>query len=298
MRAVNLIPSDQRPGAGGTYGRSGGVAYALVGLACGLVVMCALWLMARKDMTNANAQVSQITAQAQQAQNEATALASYNTFVSTSNARVSGIEQLAQDRFDWAHAFHELGRVLPFDVTLQNVTGSMAGATSSSAPSAPSAPTGTTGASGASAVTSATPAGGVPTFAITGCTANQARVAYMLQRLALIDGVTNVTLGKSTFGGAGDTTASPGCDDAFDVTLTFNALPTVSASAATGASASAGAVASIGGTPGHRERQHRRGAGGQLRRVRHRSLGSSGRRAPPARRPARRPRRELRDARP
>jgi len=244
VRAVNLIPSDQRPGAGGTYGRSGGVAYALVGLACGLVVMCALWLMARKDMTNANAQVSQITAQAQQAQNEATALASYNTFVSTSNSRVSGIEQLTQDRFDWAHAFHELGRVLPVNVTLTTVTGAETSATSSSAPSPP---TGATGASGASAVTSASPAGTVPTLAIVGCTANQAQVAFMLQRLALIDGVTNVTLSKSAFGT--DDTSSANCDVVFTVTVTFTALPTVSPTQATGASPSAGTVAAIGGPP-------------------------------------------------
>jgi len=254
VRAVNLIPSDQRPGAGGTYGRSGGAAYALVALACGLVGMSVLWLMARNDQANANAQVAQITAQAQQAQNEATALAAYNSFVSTSTARVTGIEQLAQDRFDWAHAFHELGRVLPYDVTLQSVTGTIAISTdSSSSPSPPAGATGATGATGsggaaASNVTSASPAGGVPTLELTGCTTSQAEVAYTLQRLALIDGVTNVTLGTSTLaqvsGGAASTTA---CNATFTVNITFTALPTVSPTAATGASPSAGAI--VASTP-------------------------------------------------
>ena len=39
MRAVNLIPADERRGAGGIAGRSGGVVYVLVG---GLAVLVAL----------------------------------------------------------------------------------------------------------------------------------------------------------------------------------------------------------------------------------------------------------------
>jgi hypothetical protein len=252
VRAVNLIPTEQRPGAGGTYGRSGGAAYAVVVAALGLAGMGALWLKAHHDAADANAQVAQITAQATAAQSAATSLSSYGSFVSMSGTRVAGIEELAQDRFDWAHAFHELGRVLPFDVTLSNVSGTL-GTTAVPGAAAPTPPTGTTGPAGSStsatsSVVSASPAGSVPTLAITGCTANQTRVAYTMQRLALIDGATNVTLGSSTNGsGASGSTTAPGCGDTFSITVTFNALPTVSATAATGASPSEGAV--IASTP-------------------------------------------------
>ena len=75
--------------------------------------MSVLCLMSHRQVAQSNAQVAQLTSQAQQANNEATALAAYSQFVSMSQQRVGAVEQLAQDRFDWAHAFHELGRVLP-----------------------------------------------------------------------------------------------------------------------------------------------------------------------------------------
>jgi Tfp pilus assembly protein PilN len=234
VRAVNLIPSDQRPGAGGTYGRSGGVAYALVGLACGLVAMTVLWLMARHDVTTRKAQVSQLSAEATQAQNEATALSAYNTFVSMSNTRVANVEQLAQDRFDWAHAFHELGRVLPFDVSLTSVIGTIGTTTGTTSSTATPPATSTTGAASATA-TSVTPPGSVPTLQLAGCTTSQSEVAYTMQRLALMDGVTNVTLQSST-GGTSDGSTVNVCPYEFSLSVTYTALPTVTPTAATGAS--------------------------------------------------------------
>jgi len=242
MRAVNLIPTDQRPGAGGTYGRSGGVAYALVALVAGLVGMSVLYLMARRDLTQRTAQVAHLSAQAQQTSSEASVLAAYNSFVAMSNSRVSQVEALAQDRFDWAHAFHELGRVLPFDVSLTTVTGTIAstGSTSGSTPAAPTGTTGATGATGASAAStpagsSSTPAGSVPSLQITGCTTSQSAVAYTMQRLALMDGVTNVTLQSSVAGGTSTSSASAVCPDVFALSVTFTALPTVSPTSASGA---------------------------------------------------------------
>ncbi len=243
MRAVNLIPSEQRPGAGGTYGRSGGVAYALVGLATGLVAMSVMWLMARHDVNTQNAKVTQLGQQAQQAQAVANGLTSYNSFVTMSTGRVSAVEQLAQDRFDWAHAFHELGRVLPANVSLSLVTGTIATGTTATPAAAPppgaaGAATGATGAAGAAGATpaSVTPAGSVPTLVLQGCTFSQSDVAFTLQRLALIDGVTNVTLQSSTAGAQGGSSpASSACPDSFNVTVTFTALPTVTPTAATGA---------------------------------------------------------------
>ena len=253
MRAVNLIPSEQRPGAGGTYGRSGGVAYAIVGLACGLVAMTVLWLMAHRDVTTRGAQVAQLGTEATQAQNEASSLAAYSSFVSTSDSRVASVEQLAQDRFDWAHAFHELGRVLPFDVSLTSVDGTIATGSTSSSSSSSTSSSGSS-ASAAPASTSATPAGSVPTLAIAGCTTSQSEVAYTMQRLALMDGVTNVTLQSSTGGSSttGSATASSSgsgaCPFTFTVSVTFTALPTVSPTAATGAAPTptAGTPASAG----------------------------------------------------
>ena len=56
-------------------------------------------------------------------------------FLSLRGQRVQTVEQLAGSRFDWAHAFHELGRVLPYDVSLSAVTGAVAQPRESEGPS-------------------------------------------------------------------------------------------------------------------------------------------------------------------
>ena len=85
---------------------------------------------------------------------------------------------------------------------------------------------------------SATPPGSVPTFTLAGCTTSQAEVALTLDRLRLIDGVSEVTLQSSakggSTGGSGSAGGSGGCEVAFNVTVTFDALPTLPASGSTG----------------------------------------------------------------
>ena len=63
--------------------------------------------------------------------------------------RVQAVSDLVDSRFDWAHAFHELGRVLPRDASITSLDGTV-GSTARSASLAPS----TTG-SAASSTTSA-----------------------------------------------------------------------------------------------------------------------------------------------
>ena len=208
MRAVNLIPSEQRPGAGGTYGRSGGVAYALVGLAAGLVAMSVLWLMARHDIATSNAKVAQLGQQAQQAQ-----------------AAASGLTLLQQLRHDEHLARERRGAARPGPLRLGPrlsrartgpalrrladggdghgldrhdghsgggaAAGAATGATGATGAAGAAGATGAAGAAGAAggAATSATPAGSVPSLSLSGCTTSQSEVAYTLQRLALIDGV-------------------------------------------------------------------------------------------------------------
>jgi len=77
----------------------------------------------------------------------------------------------------------------------------------------------------------------VPIFTIAGCTTSQNTVAETINRLRLIDGVTNVTLlssTKSTSGsGASGAGVCAGGSPAFNMTVTFDPLPTPSASEST-----------------------------------------------------------------
>jgi hypothetical protein len=78
----------------------------------------------------------------------------------------------------------------------------------------------------------------VPTITLGGCATSQANVALTLERLRLIDGVSNVSLKSSVKGGAAAGSGGPseGCTGAaFSVTLTFQALPAVSSTGQAGA---------------------------------------------------------------
>ena len=217
MRAVNLIPSEQRAGASVGVGRSEGAAYAVLAVVAGLALLALLYGSARHQISSRRAEAASLTAEAHQAQAAAEQLAPYTSFIALREQRTQAVAGLAESRFDWAHAFHEFGRVLPRGTTISALGGTIAGASSSST----------------SASTGATPAGSIPTFTVTGCATSQPTVALALQRLRLIDGVKEVTLQSSTSasGPASSGTCS-GHDANFAATVVFDPLPASSAVAA------------------------------------------------------------------
>jgi Tfp pilus assembly protein PilN len=250
MRAVNLIPADQRGDAGGGGGRSGGGVYVVLGLLSGLAVMALLYGLAAHETSSRRSDVATLTAEAQQAQARAAQLAPYTSFLAMREQRVQAVSQLVDSRFDWAHAFHELGRVLPANkISLTSLDGTVGSSSGSAA--TPAAATGsgagasTTAASGSSSssVTSATPPGSVPTFTLTGCATSQAEVALMLDRLRLIEGVKEVSLQSSTqssaksssSAGASGSGSCAGGQPAFTAQVVFAALPNVPAHSSSGA---------------------------------------------------------------
>jgi Tfp pilus assembly protein PilN len=253
MRAVNLMPADQRRGASGAAGRSAGGAYVLLGLIAGLVALGGLYAIARHQVSDRTTQAARLTAEAAQDQARADSLKSYSGFIALRDQRVQAVEQLAATRFDWAHAFHEIGRVLPVDVALTALTGTM-GSGTGAAPAAPSA--------------SAT--GGTPAIEISGCAVSQPVVAETLERLRGIDGATDVSLESSdksaptaaaattSAGTAAQAPASTGPSDCrqghpgyplFKIRATFTALPSATPPAAAGATAAPPATGSTPATP-------------------------------------------------
>jgi Tfp pilus assembly protein PilN len=223
MRAVNLIPSEQRSG-GSVAGRSDGAAFVVLGLLGGLVILASLYGISRHQVASRQSQAAALTAQVQQVQARAQQLAPYASFMAMREQRLTAVSELVGDRFDWAHTLHELGRVLPYTASLTSIQGTI-GTTSTTAASAAS----TTAAKGASApVASATPAGTTPTITVAGCATSQSEVAQTLVRLHLMDGVSNVTLQSSTKSNSGGGASSGGCpseDPAFTAQVTFQPLP-------------------------------------------------------------------------
>jgi Tfp pilus assembly protein PilN len=238
VRAVNLIPADQRTDAAIGSGRSQGAAYAVLALLGGVALLALLYGMARHHVSSDKAKAATLNAKYQQIQGAAQGLARYSSFIAMREERVRAVAQLVESRFDWAHAFHELGRVLPKGASIDSLDGTVGESGSGSSSSSSSASTGkgstgstgARGASSASAVTSATPPGSVPLITLQGCATSQAQVARTLNRLRLIDGVSEVTLQSSTnsaSGGSSSGSSSTGqcAATAFAIQVTFEPLP-------------------------------------------------------------------------
>jgi Tfp pilus assembly protein PilN len=250
MRAFNLMPPEERGRVGSGAGKSAGGAFVVLGLLGVLAIFALLYGTARHKISSQRGQVATLSAEAQRAQAQAARLAPYTSFIALREQRVQAVSQLVDSRFDWAHAFHELGRVLPKDASLSSLSGTIG--SSSTAASAP-AP-----AAASASVASATPPGSVPTFTLSGCATTQAEVALTLDRLRLIDGVSEVTLQSSTKGtagsGGGGGGGSAGCvgsDAAFAMQISFEPLPSasVTSSASTTPTASASTATPSTGQP-------------------------------------------------
>jgi Tfp pilus assembly protein PilN len=259
MKAVNLIPGEQRQGAGSITGRSGGGALIVLGLIAGLAALVAMYGSAHHRISSQTGEVASLTAQANAIQARAGRLTPYTSFVAMADQRTQTVAQLVQARFDWSHALHELGRVLPAAAALSALHGTVgpAGATSGSgsATSAAASAAGGTGVGGTGAggtPSSSTPPGSTPVFTLTGCATSQSEVAQSLQRLRLMDGASEVQLQSSTKSGSGGSSGSSGTggcpagDPTFTAQIIFTGLPAAPApSAPTGTSAST--VAAHGG---------------------------------------------------
>ncbi len=239
MKAVNLIPSEERRGASAGAGRSGGAAYIVLGAFAVLAVLVLLYGMARHQVSDRKSKLAAIAVQTQRAQESASALSPYTSFMALREQRMQAVEQVVDSRFDWAHAFHELGRVLPRDASISSLEGSV-GAAATPGASTASTPAATSTTTASASATSSTPPGSVPTITLAGCASSQSEVALTLQRLRLIDGVSAVNLKSSskadTSGGAG-TSSTGNCtaqSPSFGVQITFEPLPTPAASSGSG----------------------------------------------------------------
>jgi hypothetical protein len=256
MRAVNLIPADQRSRGSVGAGRSGGAAYAVLGTIAGLAVMAVLYGVADHQVSSRTAEAKSLTERAEKAQAAASQLAPYTNFVALRQARTEAVETLVGTRFDWAHSLHELGRVLPAGASISTITGTVGSATGGTLSSSSSS----SKAAGA-AVASATPAGSLPSINVTGCAVNQAAVAQTIDRLRLMDGVSNVVLTTSTRTAANTTASNGTCGEhqaSYALTIDFQPLPAANAGqpaahavAATsaGASAPSATTSGTGGSP-------------------------------------------------
>jgi hypothetical protein len=268
VRAVNLIPAEQRERRTGYANRSNGVAYIVLGVFAVLSLMALLYGVAKHEVSSKESEAAHYEAEAQRVQAQATSLAPYKSFIAMREGRERAVRELVDTRFDWAHAVAEFGRVLPPGTSIGSLEGCVSVPSTTGGGGEAGCSGGGGGGGGSSskssggAVTSATPQGSVPRFTMSGCAVSQSTVARMLSDLRLIDGVAGAELTSATKsgagggggGGAGGSTTCQGGEVSFGAKVIFQPLPappsgSSSSSKAVPAASSSGSAASRKGAP-------------------------------------------------
>jgi len=182
MKAVNLIPGDAPKGARGVAGGGGGIgAYVVLAVLAVVAVMGGASALANRQLADRQTQLAHVEHEAQSAEAKAASLKSYSEMVATRKARVDTIGSLLKGRFDWSHSLREVARVVPSDVSLTSLVGTVT----------PDSPVeGGGGATLRSALA-------VPAIDLIGCAKSHTHVSKLLASLRGIDGVQRVSLASS-----------------------------------------------------------------------------------------------------
>ena len=228
MRPVNLIPADERRGDGAPL-RMGSLVYVLtIGLAVLLLGIVAVALTS-KQVSDREAEKASLEQELAQATAHAESVRAFTDFRAVQENRATTVSSLAQSRFDWPRVLNELALVLPSDIQLNTLTGTVN-------------PTVQLTSSGSISTRSEVSG---PALEIVGCAPNQDSTAVFVAALEDIDGVTRVGVSSSKIpqrdaagaaAGAPVTGAGGGAQDCqvtpttikFEIVVAFDAVPTPS----------------------------------------------------------------------
>ncbi|MDO9408243.1 hypothetical protein [Patulibacter sp.] len=241
MRAMNLLPVEERGGSRPTRGASSSltVNHAIAGAGAVVVVgLVGLWAVTKSDTATAReAEVAAVAASAAD-QAQVTRLAPVVAFDARRQARESAVLQLASGRTDWAMVLRATAGSLPSNVSITTLQLAAANAT---------------GAAAGGTTSTATPAGLAGTGSVTLqiCADTQPRVATTLRRFRALPQVEDVALSQtarsaSGSGSSGASAGGGGCSRVTaDAALGLSAQ-TIIDGAATAAAATTGTAATPG----------------------------------------------------
>jgi Tfp pilus assembly protein PilN len=216
VRPINLIPAEERRGSHKPM-RGGPVAYIVLGALLAALVGVILLVVANGQISDHTAEVATLKEETAIAEAEAARLAPYTQFHEVRSQRTTTVSNLADSRFDWERVMRQLSLVLPSNVWLTNLTGTVRPDVSVS--------------NGESISLRESIAG--PALSMVGCAAGQEAVANFVTALKDIDGVTRVGVQSSQLpGGSGgeSVSASGGCQTRsfiaqFQIVVAFDAAP-------------------------------------------------------------------------
>jgi Tfp pilus assembly protein PilN len=241
VRAVNLIPRDQRRGGGGgPGGRTGSAVYILLGVLGALVLAMSVYVLTGNQVNSRKGEVAKVNQEATALEQQAAALKPYSQFATLSKSRLETVTSLADSRFNWERAMRDLARALPDDVWLTSLVGTVA-------------PGVTLEGGGGGSTGSLRSAVTMPAIELVGCTESQSSVSRVMARLRTMRGVQRVSLASSekaegtAGGGGGGSTAD--CRNGssqfpqFELVIFFDAPKSMEATPGQGATAPQGAAA-------------------------------------------------------
>jgi Tfp pilus assembly protein PilN len=180
MRAVNLIPADERRHAGGSG--TGLSSYLLLAVLALVVLISGAYTLSNRSISDRRHELADVQARAKASSDEAQALQAYTTFTSVRQKRSETVRSLAASRFDWSKALHEVARTIPSNAWLTGLRGTVT-------------PSSSVDGGVADPLRASVQA---PAIEIVGCTTSQNKVAGVISSLRRIDGVQRVSLSSST----------------------------------------------------------------------------------------------------
>jgi Tfp pilus assembly protein PilN len=224
MKSVNLIPPDARRGDG-TKMRTGSVPYvvlAALGLALLGVIVVAL---TSKQVSDKESEVANLEQELQAKTAKAESLTAFSEFGAVEEMRAATVSSLATSRFDWERVLNEMALIIPEDVWLVQLAGTVnPGVQLDDAPE----------------IQIRDSVAG-PALEIVGCAPGQDAVARFVADLEDIDGVTRVGVASSELpeqtSDSGATETTSGSDETsqecrtrdwiarFEIVVSFDAVP-------------------------------------------------------------------------
>jgi Tfp pilus assembly protein PilN len=210
MKAVNLIPTDQRRVQ--ASGKGSGSSYILLGVLATLLVMVAGYVFTANNATKRQNETVAAKAEADRLEAQAAQQKDFTNFAQIKETRLASVSTIAGTRFDWERFMRELSRVIPSGSWVQttdaSVTGTVAGAEATTPAAVPGA-------------TAPVPQ---PKANLVGCTPDQSDAAQMMVRLRQLHRVSDVELNESVTQASGGEASVENCGRLyqFDLIVTFD----------------------------------------------------------------------------
>jgi Tfp pilus assembly protein PilN len=179
VRAINLIPAEERRGR--SAARAGALSYLVVGALIAALAGVTSLVLTNQQVSDREAEVAQLEQRKAAAQAQADSLRAFAEFRSMQEARTATVTSLAQSRFDWERVLRELSLVLPADVWLVELTGTVSPDVQLDG----------------GADLSSRAAVQAPALELVGCTVGHDAVGRLVAALRDIDGVTRASVAKS-----------------------------------------------------------------------------------------------------